>query len=114
MFRRHWPILLILSLTALLDLAGRVLLRFDFGQVVLLEAVLLPLAGLALHFCSRRPACGPVARRRIGWLAVFLILGGMRAAALSAGLAIFWAKLGALCTGAIAWMLYLGWRRRSR
>lgn len=114
MFRRHWPILLILSLTVLLDLAGRVLLQFDFGRVAILEALLFPLAGLALYLNSRRTGSGPAVRRWIGWLAVFLILGGVRAAALAAGLTVLRSNLAALCVGAAALLLYLCLRRRSR
>jgi NAD(P)-dependent dehydrogenase (short-subunit alcohol dehydrogenase family) len=75
----RWTAVVVLA-TAV-DLAGRFLLPFDLMQVMRIEAVLFPLAGIVLLLMVRREPRASGWRRMLQWgLIACFLLAGLRAA----------------------------------
>ncbi len=76
----------VVVLATAFDLAGRFLLPFDLMRVMRIEAVLFPLAGIALVLMLRREPRASGWRRTLQWgLVACFLLAGLRALLWAAG-----------------------------
>lgn len=104
--------LTLLLVVAAIELAARVGLPFDLERVLLVEAVLFPLAGAACLALMRRwPRESGIVRTLQILLAAAFFLGGIRSFVWVATGSVMLANVKAAVTGLAVW-LWLRWRRR--
>lgn len=102
--------MMVLAVTAGLDLAVRFLLPFSMPRVLAVEAVLFPLAGLfLLRMMSREAASRRSLRLVQAILAVSLLLAGLRSFLWALGVPIQMANLAIVASAGLVWV---GFRRR--
>lgn len=102
--------MVVLAVTAALDLAVRFLLPFRMSRVLAFEAVLFPLAGwFLLRMMSRQAAPRRSLRLVQAILAVSLLLAGLRSFLWALGVPIQMANVAVLASAGLVWM---GFRRR--
>ena len=102
--------MVVLAVTAGLDLAVRFLLPFRMPRVLAAEAVLFPLAGLLLlRMMSRRPASRSSLRILQAILAVTFLLAGLRSILWALGVPIQMANVAVIASVGLVWV---GFRNR--
>jgi hypothetical protein len=102
--------MVVLAVTAGLDLAVRFLLPFRMPRVLAAEAVLFPLAGLLLLWMmNRHPASRPSLRIGQAILAVSFLLAGLRSFLWALGVPIQMANVAVIASAGLVWV---GFRNR--
>lgn len=115
MLRKYWRPAAVVAAVFIVDLGARLILGFEMSRIVAFEAVLFGIAGAILIWMARRyDAANPFVRRLALWLAVFFLLGCLRAALWTAGVAVFHANLVVFVAAALAGTRLLLRRRKAR
>jgi hypothetical protein len=104
----------VILLATAIDLLARSGGFADFAQVLWIEAILLPLTGLALNLVFRNRASPPGLARGLQVVVVWaFFLAGLRAGIWAAGFPVGAANLVIFLVALLAWLGLRVWRRRS-
>lgn len=102
----------LLAVVAAVELAVRFALPFDLTRVLVVEAVLFPLAGVAcVALIRRRPSQSSLGRTLQLLLAAAFFLGGLRALVWVAGGSVMAANVTTVAAAVVAWAWYRVRRR---